>query len=129
MPAPKPLKVFLVEDNEDTRLVLALLLQSTGCEVSSAGSMNGAIEDVALFDCDLLLSDLGLPDGNGWDLLQLLQRKGRMPYAIAMSGFGGMADIAASKNAGFRHHLVKPVDWDTLERLLEDVRQEIDGAH
>jgi CheY-like chemotaxis protein len=129
MSAATPLNVFLVEDNEDTRLVLAQLLEATGCEVHVAGSMQAALREFPLFSSAVLLSDLGLPDGDGWTLLRALRQDGWSPYAIAMSGFGTLADVAASRAAGFRHHLVKPVEWDALERLLDDVRQEIDGLH
>jgi CheY-like chemotaxis protein len=56
-----------------------------------------------------------------------LREAGLAPYAVAMSGFGGSADLAASKQAGFRHHLIKPVGLDELERLLEEAQREIQG--
>jgi CheY-like chemotaxis protein len=121
-------KVFLVEDNEDTRLVLAQLLEATGYEVHTAASVQAALREFPLSSSEVLLSDLGLPDGSGWDLLRALRQAGSSPYAIAMSGYGTLADVAASRDAGFRHHLVKPIELDVLERLLKEAREEI-GAH
>lgn len=121
------LKIFLVEDNEDTRVVLAQLLRFEGYEVQTAGTMQAALRDFPLFGGAVLLSDLGLPDGDGWELLRALRRSGRTPYAIAMSGFGTLADVAASTDAGYRHHLVKPIELDRLEQLLEEARQEVEG--
>lgn len=121
------LKIFLVEDNADTRLVLAQLLRATGYDVQTAGTMQAALRDFPLFGSEVLVSDIGLLDGDGWKLLRQLRQAGRSPYAIAMSGFGTLADMAASREAGFRHHLVKPIELDALERLLEEARREIEG--
>lgn len=128
--ADKPsLKVFLVEDNEDTRVVLAQLLRFDGYEVQTAGTMQAALHEFPLFGGEVLLSDLGLPDGDGWELLRALRQAGSSPYAIAMSGFGTLADVAASRQAGFRHHLVKPIELSTLEQLLQEARREVEGPH
>ena len=118
-------KVFLVEDNADMRSILTQQLQCDGFEVEAAGTMNAALQQFPLFGSQILVSDLGLPDGDGWQLLRGLREAGLEPYAIAMSGFGALSDIAASRDAGFRHHLVKPIDLDALERLLEEANQEV----
>lgn len=123
------LKVFLVEDNSDTRLMLAQVLETDGYEVRTAGTMHAALQDFLIFGGEVLLTDLGLPDGDGWELLRQLQRAGSSPFAIAMSGFGTLSDIAASKLAGFRHHLVKPFELNALGHLLEEARLEIKGTH
>jgi DNA-binding response OmpR family regulator len=122
-------KIFVVEDNEDTRHLLELLLQASGYEVEIAGNMADALRDAPGFGADILLSDLGLPDGDGWQLIRALREAGCTPYAIAMSGFGTLADVTASKVAGFRHHLVKPIDWNVLKRLLEEACHEREGFH
>lgn len=121
------LKVLVVEDNPDTRLMLALLLEGDGHDVHTAGSKQAALREFASCARDVLLSDLGLPDGNGWELMRELRQAGLSPFAIAMSGFGTLADVAASRQAGFRHHLVKPIDVYALEQLLEEARREIEG--
>ena len=122
-------RIFVVEDNEDTRHLLELLLRASGYEVSLAGNMTDALREVPNSGADVLISDLGLPDGDGWQLLLGLREAGAAPYAIAMSGFGTLADVTASKVAGFRHHLVKPIEWDVLKRLLEDACRETERLH
>jgi CheY-like chemotaxis protein len=74
--------------------------------------------------CDVLISDIGLPDGNGWDLMTRLGEH-RPPYAIAMSGFGMSSDRQRSLNVGYRHHLLKPVEPNQLERLLDEAADEV----
>lgn len=123
--SPGVLKVFIVEDNEDSRLILGQILRANGFGVETAGTLEVALANFARSGSQVLLSDLGLPDGDGWTLLHRLRESGVSPYAIAMSGFGTMADLIASREAGFRHHLVKPIDLDALERLLEDARGEL----
>ena len=122
------LKVFLVEDNADARFLLACVLEAAGHEVRVAGTMQAALHDFAQWRGDVLICDIGLPDGSGWELLRELRRRGESPYAIAMSGFGQSDDIAASLDAGFRHHLVKPIEADLLERLIEVARVERDAG-
>ena len=124
-----PVKIFLVEDNDDTRELMSQLLQGCGYDVSTAGDMQSALRDFPGSGAEVLLSDLGLPDGDGWELLRDLKEAGMAPYAIAMSGFGTVADVSASMQAGFRHHLVKPVDWDNLQLLLEGARQAVAAQH
>ena len=122
------LKVLLVEDNDDTRFLLQYILESAGYEVHATGTMQAAIEAFRRIHSDILLSDVGLPDGSGWELLRALREQGGEPYAIAMSGFGTLTDVDASAAAGFRHHLVKPVRLEALESLLEEARAEVRQA-
>lgn len=127
------LRVFLVEDNADTRFMMAYLLREAGHEVHSAGSMQEALRELPRHRSELLLSDVGLPDGTGCELMQRLHEIGERPYGIAMSGYGAAADVAASLEAGFRHHIVKPVEAAVLEGLLrqaeEQLRAEAGEAH
>ena len=76
----------------------------------------------------MLISDIGLPDGTGWELLQRLQLPHPI-YAIAMSGFGMNADQARSRAAGFRHHLLKPFPLNELDGLLEEAARELAAVH
>jgi CheY-like chemotaxis protein len=123
------LKLFLVDDNDDTRHLLTQLLQASGYEVRTAATKTDALRDFPPFGADVLLTDIGLPDGDGWELLRELTDAGLSPYAIAMSGFGALSDLAASKRAGFRHHLVKPIELGALERVLQEACEEITAPH
>jgi CheY-like chemotaxis protein len=91
--------------------------------VFSAATLGEALEQVPASACDVLISDIGLPDGSGWELMAQLG-DGRPPYAIAMSGFGMASDRQRSLAAGFRHHLLKPVEPNQLERLLDEAAAE-----
>jgi hypothetical protein len=110
-------RILLVEDHVDTIEVMQTLLETQGYEVQTAASIEAA-RAVDLGQVDLIVSDLGLPDGTGTDLIRELQARERRP-AIALSGFGMQADIRASKEAGFDLHLTKPVDFG---QLLEAIR-------
>jgi CheY-like chemotaxis protein len=121
-------KVFLVEDHADTRDLLTLLLELGGFAVEAVGSIAETLARFPTSGCDVLLADVGLPDGNGRGLVGALRAVGRSPYAIAMSGYGRPDDVVASLRAGFRHHLVKPVEADTLEALLGRAGDELVAA-
>lgn len=121
-------RIFLVEDNADTRFLLSHLLERSGHEVHVADSIDAARRDFPDAGCDVLVSDIGLADGSGYDLMKELQRGGHPPYGIAMSGFGAAVDIAASLEAGFRHHLVKPIRFEVLEGLIEAVGDAPDAS-
>jgi two-component system CheB/CheR fusion protein len=66
----------------------------------------------------VLISDIGLPDGNGWDLMARFKAQGGGP-GIAISGFGQEDDVERSRRAGFSEHLIKPIDFDALRDALE----------
>src|SRR4029079_8857517 len=120
MPESKrPMRIFVVENHEDTRFLLCLLLEQLGHTVFSAPTLAGALAAMPAAKCDGLIFELGLPDGNGWDLMTRLGDD-RPPYAIAMSGFGMSSDRQRSLNVGYRHHLLKPVEPNQLERLLDE---------
>lgn len=122
-PANERLRVFIVENNDDTRLTLSMLLRVMGHEVRSAATMQEALDKLPEADADVIVSDIGLPDGDGWEMLSRL-RLPRPVYAIAMSGYGMAEDRERSQAAGFRHHLVKPMDIEKLETLLEEAARE-----
>lgn len=121
----EPLRVFVVENNADTRELLCLLLVQAGHVVDSADTLGRALERVPAFAADMLISDIGLDDGTGWDLMRRLE-EGRPRYAIAMSGFGATVDRENSRAAGFRHHLLKPVMPARLEEILAEATRERD---
>jgi PAS domain S-box-containing protein len=109
--------LLLVEDNSDTRRAIALLLRSSGFTVRTAGSVVEAFAALADERFDLLVSDIGLPDGSGLDIM----RHGRARVGlkgIAFSGYGSPGDVRESMEAGFSHHLTKPASLDTLVALI-----------
>jgi PAS domain S-box-containing protein len=114
----KPLgRILLVEDHADTRQVLARLLRSFGFVVSSAGSVKEALELAEAEQFDLLVSDIGLPDGSGVDVMKALKSR-QGTKGIALSGFGQDDDIRRSREAGFETHLTKPVNFQTLQQVI-----------
>jgi len=122
--AATPLRILLVENHADTREVLISLLEGLGHTVVVAESMRSATRAAPRAHCDVLISDIGLPDGDGWELLGQLNLP-RPMYAIAMSGYGMTADRTRSKVAGYRHHLVKPMGIEQLEGILKEVTAEL----
>ena len=115
--SPGSLSILLVDDHADTCAALERLLTLRGHKVVTAHSMHTALETAAGKSFDLLISDVGLPDGNGMDLLRSL-RAMRPIRGIAISGFGMDADISKSLEAGFTEHLVKPVNLEKLEAAM-----------
>lgn len=119
-PRPRPgrsLRLLVVDDHEPTLNVLTRLLSSDGHHVVGASTMRGGLDAVAAETFDVVVSDLGLPDGSGLDLMREIRLK--VPIAgIALSGYGMEEDITEAKKAGFYAHLVKPVDLDRLRQLL-----------
>jgi len=118
--AARPLRVLLVEDHADTAMVLARLLRLVGHNVRAAGSAAAALELAANETFDLVISDVGLPDATGYDLMREVRQ--RYPIAgIAMTGYGMEDDVRKSREAGFVEHLVKPVTLKMLEQALRRV--------
>ncbi|MFL6198468.1 MAG: ATP-binding protein, partial [Thermoanaerobaculia bacterium] len=121
-PAERPLAILLVEDHPDTAEAMADLLRLSGHQVTVAGSVAGGLAAAEAGAFDLLLSDLGLPDGSGQDLMRELGRRYRLK-GIALSGYGMEDDIRRSHEAGFARHLTKPVNRQALETTIRQVVQ------
>lgn len=113
----KSLRVFIVEDHPETARGLAMYLRANGHEVHVALDVRSARQLATEIDYDILLSDIGLPDGNGWDLLEELSAR-RPIKAIAMSGYNSDSDRARSKAAGFAEHLPKPLTPEELDQAF-----------
>ena len=113
------MRILLVEDHEDTNKSLTNLLRRRGYYVQSATSLQSALELSAKEEFDVLISDLGLPDGSGIELMQKLSSD-RPLFGIALTGFGMEDDIRKSREAGFKHHLVKPIDLTKLDHLIQE---------
>ena len=117
-PAQASRRVLLVEDNEDNAAALAELLRVHGYEVLVAGSMRDALQ--VADRADVLISDIGLPDGSGLDLMRAIVARRPMP-AIALSGYGTAEDVRQSTEAGFDQHIVKPVEPRRLLEALQNL--------
>ena len=116
----KSFRLLLVEDHEDTNHSLTRMLRRRGYEVHPAYNVRAALDLAATNEFDVLVSDIGLPDGSGTDLFQTLRAQ-RQIFGIALSGYGMEEDIRRSQDVGFAHHLVKPVDLNKLDSLLQEV--------
>lgn len=121
---PRGLRIFLVENHRDSLDAMQMYLELQGHTVQSARTVKAALEALPTADCDVLISDIGLPDGDGWELLRRAQLP-RPIYAVAMSGFGQSADHVRSRDAGYRHHLLKPFNPTELNVILEEAASEL----
>ncbi|AUX22750.1 chemotaxis protein [Sorangium cellulosum] len=117
----RALRIALVEDHEDTAEMMSELLTLNGHTVRIARSVRAALDLVGAEPFDLLVSDLGLPDGSGTDLLASLRSAGHEIKAIALSGYGMEEDHRKTADAGFLEHLVKPVSFRDLEAAIQRV--------
>ncbi|HEX8373123.1 MAG TPA: response regulator [Chthoniobacterales bacterium] len=119
-----PLSVFIVENHPDTAKYLKAYLVQLGHNVQLAVDMESALKELAATKADFLLSDIGLPDGDGWTLMERLPEESRPLFAVAMSGFGMNADRTKSLRVGFRNHLLKPFMPEDLDDLLQQAARE-----
>jgi two-component system CheB/CheR fusion protein len=118
----KPLRILMVEDHVDTARVMRRLLKLDGHTVEWAADVATALKLAAAHTFDLILSDLGLPDGTGMDLMRTLRHSGSMVPGIVISGYGQDQDIELSRQAGFVAHLVKPLNLDMLKDAIAAIR-------
>ena len=116
-PTERPLKILLVDDHPDTLLTMSKLLRKWGCSIVTADCVQAALEQAARDSFDLLISDLGLPDGSGLDIMRELKHRYAL-RGIALSGYGTEEDIRQSLEAGFEEHLTKPVSFQDLRRAI-----------
>ncbi len=112
--------ILLVEDHETTRLVISRTLKGRGHEVVDVGSLAEAQGEFQPGKFDLVISDLGLPDGCGLDLMREIRDCCDTP-SIALSGFGMPEDVRRMTDAGFSAHLIKPIKLDQLFVLIHEV--------
>ena len=117
---PRSLHILLVEDHQASRETLARLLTRRGHVVKGADCIAKAREFAGQQRFDVVVSDLGLPDGAGHELMRLLRRDFNLP-GIALSGYGMGADLDRSQDSGFSEHLTKPVSLTALEEALARV--------
>ena len=121
--APAQHRVLLVDDNADSSEPLSLLLQGKGfaTEISTDGESALKAADACVPDCVLL--DLGLPGIDGYEVARQLRARpyGKDMILVALTGWAGREVRNRAADAGFDYHLVKPVNWEELERIVESV--------
>jgi CheY-like chemotaxis protein len=119
----KTLKILVVENHEDTLQAMKMYLELEGHIADAAATMKEALAAAMENTFDLVITDIGLPDGDGWELMRQLRE--RVPVrAVAMSGYGWKEDLEKSRAAGFLAHLLKPLKITDLEAVLRRIEQE-----
>jgi CheY-like chemotaxis protein len=114
------LRILVVEDHSDTLQALSRLLNHFGHEISVADGAQNALKLIDSEEFDVVLCDIALPDGNGYDLIAQAKRR-RPVKAVALTGFGTHEDVERGKEAGFDFHLTKPVDFHELRAVLGQI--------
>ena len=110
-------RILVVDDHRDTLRSMKLLLTRLGYQVLAAENMTDALRIADEEEFDILLSDIGLPDGSGLELVRRIRETRDVP-ALALSGFGMDEDLQRSRDAGFSDHLTKPVSLDRLQSAI-----------
>lgn len=116
------MNILLVDDHADTSRALKRLLERMGYQVQTADSVSSALQVSETNPFDIVISDIGLPDGSGLDLMREILQRHEEVKGVALSGFGMEDDIRRSKEAGFIEHITKPVDFVTLESILSRLK-------
>jgi CheY-like chemotaxis protein len=115
------LRILLVEDHFETGCALSRLLTHFGYQVTVEHSVQSALEQLGANNFDVILSDIGLPDGSGYDLISRAKQQ-QVVKGVAITALGTTKDIQRSKEAGFDFHLTKPFDVYELRTLLDKFR-------
>jgi CheY-like chemotaxis protein len=118
---PPRLKILVIEDHESTNQVLVRMLQKGGHEVTAAKNGETALKALQGGQFDLVLSDIGLPDTNGWDLLKKIRAAQPDTKAIALTGYGYPNDMKRSSQVGYDMHITKPPDWAVIDAALKSL--------
>src|SRR6516225_1832151 len=113
-------RVLLVDDHYDTCIGMKRMLERRGYKITVAHSAEQAVEKVRIEDFDLLISDIGLPDRSGYELMRELRVNKDLP-GIALSGFGSEQDVKQAREAGFSEHLTKPINFERLEKTIQNL--------
>jgi signal transduction histidine kinase/ActR/RegA family two-component response regulator len=118
-----PTRVLVVDDHRDTCIGMKMMLERRGYQITLAHSADQAVEKAGQETFDLLISDIGLPDRSGYELMQEL-RASKGLRGIALSGFGMEDDVKRAHEAGFSKHLTKPINFERLEEAIRNLLAE-----
>ncbi len=117
----QPARILLVEDHGPTRNVLARILSGRGHEVAVAASVREALEAASAGRFDVVISDIGLPDGSGYDLFNEIRKHLPAIKGVALTGYGMEEDLADARKRGFNLHLTKPIRIQALDQALAEI--------
>ena len=122
-PTTRPLRVLVVDDNEDTVLSFSMLLKASGHDVRTAHDGPTAVQAALDYRPDVVLLDIGLPVLNGYEVAKRIRQHSVLKNVVlvALTGYGQDSDRQTSLQAGFNHHLVKPAPLEQLEQILATV--------
>jgi CheY-like chemotaxis protein len=111
---------MVVDDNEPAGYLLGRLLQKMGQHVHTVQSAQAALEDAPILNPDVIISDIAMPGMSGYDLAERIRAQPnlRHPVLIALTGYGQDSDRQRAREAGFDHHLTKPVGLAALEQIF-----------
>lgn len=112
--------LLVVDDHHDTCIGMKMMLERRGYQVTLAHSAGQAVEKARQKDFDLVISDIGLPDRSGYELMQELRAEKNL-RGIALSGFGMENDVSRARAAGFSEHLTKPINFEQLEEAIQSL--------
>lgn len=117
------IRILLAEDDDDARDMMTVMLRQQNLEVTAVSTATAALESIAKDPPNLIISDVGMPDLDGYTLIEKIRQLpaaqgGRVP-AIALTGYAGIHDRARSMRAGFQAHLAKPIDFNELFEAIE----------
>lgn len=113
-------RVLVVDDHHDTCLGMKRMLERRGYQITIAHTAEQAVNKVRAEEFDLLISDIGLPDRSGYELMREVRLNSQLP-GIALSGFGSEQDVSQAKEAGFDEHLTKPINFERLEKTIQSL--------
>ena len=113
-------RLLVVDDHHDTCTGMKMMLERRGYRVTVAHTADQAVEKAGTEEFDLMISDIGLPDRSGYELMEELRATKNM-RGIALSGFGMENDVTRARDAGFSEHLTKPINFERLEEVIHSL--------
>ena len=127
---PDALRVLLVDDQPDLLSMLDLMMQRRQYEVRTAQSASEALQTATEFAPHVVVSDIGMPEMDGYEMMQAMREKPQFGTfrAIALTGYDLRTDGDRAKRAGYDAHLAKPIEFDQLFEMIENLASEINDA-